>query len=122
MTEKELIRVWQQNRNQIILSQIAPTGLLGASPFIVTILLDQSLALKLSFVFILLASGILGAWAQFTAAEESEAVAIDLGKLKEKSEYAKQVMQRSPLLSIIKWGTTSIFTGVFVAILFALFG
>jgi hypothetical protein len=50
-----------QNRNQIILSQIAPTALLGASPFIVSLLLEQSLALKISFSLILLASGILGA-------------------------------------------------------------
>ena len=121
MTEKELIRLWFQNRNQIILSQIAPTALLGTSPFIVALLVDQSLPLKLSFVFILLASGILGAWAQFTTAEENEAIAIDLGEKKEKSELARQIMQRSPLLSVIKWGTTTIFTAVFVAIIFALF-
>lgn len=121
MSEKELIRIWLQNRNQIILSQIAPTALLGASPFIVSLLLEQSFALKISFALILLASGILGAWAQFSAAEENEAVAISLSELKKKSEIAKQLIQRAPMLSIIKWGTTTIFTGVFVAILIALF-
>jgi hypothetical protein len=121
MSEKELIRIWMQNRNQIILSQIAPTALLGASPFIVSLLLEQSLALKISFSLILLASGILGAWAQFSAAEENEAVAISLGELKRKSEVSRQLIQRAPMLSIIKWGTTTIFTGVFIAILIALF-
>lgn len=121
MSEKELIRIWLQNRNQIILSQIAPTALLGASPFIASLLLEQSFALKISFALILLASGILGAWAQFSAAEENEAVAISLSELKKKSEIAKQLIQRAPMLSIIKWGTTTIFTGVFVAILIALF-
>ena len=121
MSEKELIRIWMQNRNQIILSQIAPTALLGASPFIVSLLLEQSLALKISFSLILLASGILGAWAQFSAAEENEAVAISLSELKRKSEVARQLIQRAPMLSIIKWGTTTIFTGVFIAILIALF-
>jgi len=121
MSEKELIRIWMQNRNQIILSQIAPTALLGASPFIVSLLLEQSLALKISFSLILLASGILGAWAQFSAAEENEAVAISLGELKRKSEVARQLIQRAPMLSVIKWGTTTIFTGVFIAILMALF-
>ena len=121
MSEKELIRIWMQNRNQIILSQIAPTALLGASPFIVSLLLEQSLALKISFSLILLASGILGAWAQFSAAEENEAVAISLGELKRKSEVSRQLIQRALMLSIIKWGTTTIFTGVFIAILIALF-
>ena len=121
MSEKELIRIWMQNRNQIILSQIAPTALLGASPFIVSLLLEQSLALKISFSLILLASGILGAWAQFSAAEENEAVAISLSELKRKSEVSRQLIQRAPMLSVIKWGTTTIFTGVFIAILIALF-
>ncbi|MTA84126.1 MAG: hypothetical protein F2552_04440, partial [Actinobacteria bacterium] len=72
MKEQDLVKLWNQLRNQIIFSQLAPSFLL-----IVTIgLLNEGLAdsanvVKWAALGILLASGIFGFLAQYSDATEA---------------------------------------------------
>jgi hypothetical protein len=108
-------------RNQIIFSQLAPTFLL-----IVTIgLLNDGLAdnedsVKLATLGILLASGIFGFLAQYSAAAEARAVLSELKTLKAKSKVSNQLMRFSNWINVIRFITPSIFVVIYVLLCIAL--
>ena len=77
MTERELLDLWNKARLHLILAQLAPTfllivtvGLLGAG------LATAPLAVRLGALLILLASGILGALAEYSTATDAKACKI----------------------------------------------
>ncbi len=121
MNELDLIQLWNRLRNQIIFSQIAPTFLL-----IVTIgLLNDGLAdnedsVKLATLGILLASGIFGFLAQYSAAAEARAVLSELKTLKAKSKVSNQLMRFSNWINVIRFITPSIFVVIYVLLCIAL--
>ena len=121
MNELELIQLWNRLRNQIIFSQLAPTFLL-----IVTIgLLNDGLAEATDFVRwatlgILLASGIFGFLAQYSAATEARAVLSDLKTLKSKSKVSNQLLRFNKWLDVIRFVTPSIFVAIYVLLCIAL--
>ena len=121
MQELELIQLWHRLRNQIIISQLAPTFLL-----ITTIgLLNDSLAqadswVKYATLGILLASGILGYLAQYSAATEGRAVLTELRNLKTKNRVSAQMIKFSGWLDVIRYLTPSIFVGIYVFLCIAL--
>ena len=121
MNELELIQLWNRLRNQIIFSQLAPTFLL-----IVTIgLLNDGLAdnedsVKLATLGILLASGIFGFLAQYSAAAEARAVLSELKTLKAKSKVSHQLMGFSNWINVIRFITPSIFVVIYVLLCIAL--
>ena len=121
MNELELIQLWNRLRNQIIFSQLAPTFLL-----IVTIgLLNDGLAdnedsVKLATLGILLASGIFGFLAQYSAAAEARAVLSELKTLKAKSKVSNQLMRFSNWINVIRFITPSIFVVIYVLLCIAL--
>jgi hypothetical protein len=110
VNELDLIQLWNRLRNQIIFSQLAPTFLL-----IVTIgLLNDELAdnedsVKLATLGILLASGIFGFLAQYSAAAEARAVLSELKTLKTKSKVSTQLIQFTNWINVIRFITPSIF-------------
>jgi hypothetical protein len=121
MKELDLLKLWNQLRNQIIFSQLAPTFLL-----IVTIgLLNDGLAesaevVKWATLGILLASGVLGFLAQYSAATEARAVLSDLKRLKSKSKVSIQLVRFNGWLDVIRFVTPSIFVVIYVLLCIAL--
>jgi hypothetical protein len=121
MNELALIKLWNRLRNQIIFSQLAPTFLL-----IVTIwLLNDGLAaatnpVKWATLGILLASGIFGFLAQYSAASEALAVLGDLKTLKAKSKVSNQLIRFASWINVIRFVTPSIFVAIYVLLFIAL--
>ena len=121
MKELDLVKLWNRLRNQIIFSQLAPTFLL-----IVTIgLLNDGLAesaevVKWATLGILLASGVLGFLAQYSAATEARAVLSDLKRLKSKSKVSIQLVRFNGWLDVIRFVTPSIFVVIYVLLCIAL--
>jgi hypothetical protein len=121
MNELDLVQLWNRLRNQIIFSQLAPTFLL-----IVTIaLLNDGLAeaadsVKWATLGILLASGIFGFLAQYSAAAEAKAILSDLKTLKSKSKVSTQLIKFNSWLDVIRFVTPSIFVAIYVLLCIAL--
>ena len=121
MNELDLIQLWNRLRNQIIFSQLAPTFLL-----IVTIgLLNDGLAdnedsVKLATLGILLASGIFGFIAQYSAAAEARAVLSELKTLKTRSKVSTQLIRFTNWINVIRFVTPSIFVVIYVLLCIAL--
>lgn len=120
MNELELIRLWQKSRQQIIVAQLAPTFLLITTAGLIDQVRTAGDLAVWAVIGILLASGILGALAEFTAANEAQAIARDLGALKAKSAVSSTILKQSPWMHIVKYLTPAIFVGIFVALFFAL--
>ena len=121
MNELDLIQLWSKLRNQIIFSQLAPTFLL-----IVTIaLLNDGLAqtaepVRYATLGILLASGIFGYLAQYSAATEARAVLAEIRNLKTRSKISSQLLKFSNWLDIIRYVTPTIFVIIYVLLVIAL--
>lgn len=122
MNERDLIELWTKTRWHVIVSQLAPTGLLGFTVWLgILNLADTSLALRIAAAGILLASGILGALAQYSAATEGMAIARDLASLPVTTAAGRQVVSLAPLLNVVRFVTPAIFIVVFVALMIELF-
>ena len=122
MTEAELIQEFQKNRLHIILAQLAPTALLGFAAIATPTIAGYSNYLVGAFVMILLASGILGALAEYSAASQAQAVIDDLQALPGKSFLRSRVIAFRPWLEVVKFVTPAIFVVIFIAIVVELLG
>ena len=121
MTEQELIQEFQKNRMHIILAQLAPTGLLAFAVVATPTIAGTGNYLKLAFALILLASGILGALAEYSAAAQAQSVIDDLKALSGSSRLRSRVISFRPWLEVVKFVTPAIFVAIFVAILAGLY-
>ena len=121
MTEAELIREFQKNRLHIVLTQLAPTALLAFAAFATPTIAGYPIAVVHSFALILLASGILGALVEFSAAAQAQAVIDDLKTLPGTSALRNRVISFRPWLEVVKFVTPAIFTAIFVALMVALY-
>jgi hypothetical protein len=122
MNEKDLIELWLKTRNQLIISQLAPTFLLITTVGLVETVRASGLVVSLATAGILLASGILGALVQFSASAEGQAIAQDLHDLPGKSLLARKVSALGPWLNVAKFVTPTIFIGIFGFLMIAIFG
>lgn len=120
MNELELIRLWQKSRQQIIIAQLAPTFLLITTAGLVEQVRAAGLFTTWAVLGILLASGILGALAEFTAANEAQAIARDILTLKQRSAIAETILKQSIWMHVVKYLTPVIFVGIFIALFLAL--
>jgi hypothetical protein len=115
MTERELLELWNKNRQQIVVSQFAPTFLLIISAGLILAGLGAApLFVSLIVLFILLASGILGALVQYASATEAMAVAEDLKHVKAPSAVTKQAIKFAPWLNVVRFVTPAIFIIIFL--------
>jgi len=121
MTEAELIREFQKNRLHIVLAQLAPTALLAFAAFATPTIAGYPMAVVHSFALILLASGILGALVEFSAAAQAQAVIDDLKTLPGTSALRVRVISFRPWLEVVKFVTPALFTAIFVALMVALY-
>jgi hypothetical protein len=115
MTERELLGLWNKARLQLILAQLAPTfllivtvGLLGAG------LGTAPMTVRLAALLILLASGILGALAEYSTATDAKAIAADLAALPAASALTAAVLRQAPWLAVIRFVTPAIFVVIFM--------
>ena len=120
MNELELIRLWQKSRQQIIIAQLAPTFLLITTAGLINDIRATGQIAIWAVIGILLASGILGALAEFTAANEAQALAKDLSGLKVKSSLSSTIIKTSPWMNVVKYLTPAIFVGIFMLLFVAL--
>lgn len=120
MNEAELIRLWQKSRQHIILAQLAPTFLLITTASLVSQIRESGAMVVYATLGILLASGILGALAEYSAADEAQAVARDISALTKKSELSKSILRGAPWMNVVKFVTPVIFVGIFIALYLAL--
>lgn len=74
-----------------------------------------------AFALILLASGILGALAEYSAASQAQAVIDDLKTLPGQSALRNRVISFRPWLEVVKFVTPAIFVAIFVFILLGLY-
>lgn len=121
MNEQELIQNWQRNRLHIVLAQLAPTGLLAFAAIATPTIASSSEWVVHAFALILLASGILGALAEYSAASEAQAVIDDLKALPGDSAQRRRIIGFRPWLEVVKFVTPAIFIAIFAAILAALY-
>lgn len=121
MNELELVRLWQKSRQQFIIAQLAPTFLLITTVGLVPAVKAAGAFSVVATIGILLASGILGALAEFTAAHEAQAVAKDLKALPAKSQLGQTIIKTAPWMHVVKYVTPTVFVGIFVALLVALY-
>jgi len=121
MTEQELIQEFQKNRLHIILAQLAPTALLAFSVLTVESIAASGDYVKHAFAMILLASGILGALAEYSAASQAQAAIDDLQSLPGQSALRSRVIAFRPWLEVVKFVTPVIFIAIFAFLLVALY-
>ncbi|CAB4948812.1 unannotated protein [freshwater metagenome] len=120
MNEKELIDLWNKSRTQLVVAQFAPTFLLITTAGLVPAVRAAGGFTVWSVLGILLASGILGALVEFSAAHEAQAVARDIEARATKSSISRTISKTAPWLHVAKYLTPAIFVGIFVALAFAL--
>lgn len=112
----ESVTRWHHLRTTLVLSQIAPTGLLITTVALMQFgLADASLALRIATAGILLASGILGALVQFQVASEGESLGLE-------PESDSRLVRSTRWLWIVKFVTPTIFVVIYLALIIALFG
>lgn len=121
MSEAELIQEFQRNRLHVILAQLAPTGLLAFAAIATPTIAASNDFVVHAFALILLASGILGALAEYSAAAQAQAVIDDLKTLPGSSALRSRVISFRPWLEVVKFVTPAIFVAIFAAILVALY-
>lgn len=115
MTEHELLELWNKARFHIVVSQFAPTFLLIVTVGLITLgLASAPLFLTLATVGILLASGILGALAQYSSATQAQAIAEDLAAVKNPSAATRQAIAFSQWLNVVRFVTPTIFVLIFL--------
>jgi len=122
MTEYELHTLWAKARLHVILSQVAPIFLLIVTVALLeTGLRDTPLSVRLATAGILLASGVLGVVAQFSAGNEAIAIADDLRSLGAGDAITARVVAERRFADIVRFVGPVIFVVIFLALLWALF-
>ena len=122
MSEHELHTMWSAARWHLIVSQLAPTALLAVSVGMVMAGLGhQPTPIRLAAALVLLASGILGAIAQISAANEAQAIASDLADTTATSAVSARIVASARYLYIPKYVTPTIFVVIYIALLWAIF-
>lgn len=119
--DAEALAAWQRARWHVIVSQFAPTALLGFTVWLgLQGLGEAGLALRIAAAGILLASGILGALVQFTAASEAVAAARIL-RGSPVSPVAAQIARWGTWFEVVRWVTPGIFAVIFIALMVEIF-
>ena len=115
MTERELLELWNKNRQHIVLSQIGPIFLLIVTIALIMLgLVAAPPVVKWAALGILLASGILGALVQYSSATEAMAIAADLAELKDPSRVSRQAIASAKWLNVVRFVTPTIFILIFL--------
>ena len=124
MNEKDLIKLWNEKRSQIITAQIAPTLMLigvfvlaGFDKFA-----TASDGAKYLAVGVAAVTGILAIISQYAAVREGEALVEDLGKIASKSALGKKIAESRGLLSLSAIAIVGSGIAIFALVVWAVLG
>jgi hypothetical protein len=124
MNEKDLIKLWNQMRMQIIVAQLAPSLVLiwilvlaGMDKFATASDGTKYLAIGVAAV-----TGILAIISQYAAVREGEALVEDLVKAAGKSTLGKRISESRGLLSISASAITGFGIATFALVVWAVLG
>lgn len=122
MTEHELHGMWASARWHIIASQLAPTLLLAASVgFVMAGIGHMPTPIRLALALILLAGGILGFAAQFSAGSEMKAIAADLEALHVTSAVTARIIRNARWTNLVTSVGPTVFVLIYFWLLWAIF-
>jgi hypothetical protein len=124
MDEKDLIKLWNGMRSQIITAQFAPALVLTALVALASF--DKfdaaSDATKFLAVGVAAITGILSMMSQYAAVREGQAVLVDLKNVKSKSELGKQIAGSGDLLKISAGAIIGFGFAVFALVVWSILG
>lgn len=124
MDEKDLIKLWNSMRSQIIAAQIAPTLLL-ISVFVLAAFgkfETASDAVKYLTVGVAAATGILAIISQYATIREAESLIVDLKNVNKPSALAKKISESRELLTLASVAVVGLGVGVFALVAWAVIG
>lgn len=124
MDEKDLIKLWNSMRSQIITAQIAPTFLL-----ISVVVLSAfgkfeaaSDSVKYLTVGVAAATGILAIISQYATIREAESLIADLKKIGKSSELSKKISESRELLTLSSVAVLGLGVATFALVVWAVIG
>lgn len=122
MTEHDLHRMWATARWHLIAAQLAPTLLLAASVgFVMAGIGHMPTPIRLALALILLAGGILGFAAEYSAGSEAKAIAADLAALESPSAVTTQILKNARWTTLVTSVGPTIFVLIYLWLLWAIF-
>jgi len=124
MDEKDLIKLWNSMRSQIITAQMAPTLLL-ISVFVLAAFGKFETApdsVKYLTVGVAAATGILAIILRIATIREAESLIVDLKNVNKPSALAKKISESRELLTLASVAVVGLGVGVFALVAWAVIG
>lgn len=124
MDEKDLIKLWNSMRSQIIIAQIAPTFLL-ISVYVLAAFGKFEAAsdpVKYLTIGVAAATGILAIISQYATIREGGSLIVDLKRLTKPSETAKKISESGQLLTLSAAAVVGLGAGTFALVVWAVTG
>lgn len=124
MDEKDLIKLWNTMRSQVIAAQIAPTLLLIGVFTLAAFGKFEAASDQVKYLVIgvAAATGILAIISQYATIREAGSLIVDLKKLNKTSELAKKISESGQLLTLSAVAVVGLGVAVFAAVTWAVFG
>ena len=124
MDEKNLLKLWNEKRMQIIIAQIAPALVLTAI-FVLAAqgaLATASDAAGYLVIAVAAVTGFLAIVSQYAAIREAEALLLDMGKLKDASALTKKIAGSRDFLSLTAIAVIGLGLSIFALVVWAVMG
>jgi aldehyde:ferredoxin oxidoreductase len=124
MDEKNLLKLWNEKRMQIIIAQIAPALVLTA----IFVLAAQGTLATASdeagylVIGVAAVTGFLAIVSQYAAIREAEALLLDMGKLKDPSALTKKIAGSRDFLSLTAIAVIGLGLSIFALVVWAVMG
>ncbi len=124
MDEKDLIKLWNTMRSQVIAAQIAPTLLLIGVFTLAAFGKFEAASDQVKYLVIgvAAATGILAIISQYATIREAGSLIVDLKKLNKTSELAKKISESGQLLTLSAVAVVGLGVAVFAVVTWAVFG
>lgn len=124
MDEKDLIKLWNSMRSQIIIAQIAPTFLL-ISVYVLAAFGKFEAAsdpVKYLTIGVATATGILAIISQYATIREGESLVVDLKNVNKPSALAKKISESRDLLTMASVAVLGLGVATFALVVWAVIG
>jgi len=124
MDEKDLLKLWNTKRTQVINAQIAPTLML-IGVFVVAAygkFETASDGAKYLTIGVAAATGILAIISQYATIREAEVLLIDLKRVEKPSQLSAKIAESRGLLSLSAIAMVGLGIGVFALVVWAVLG
>jgi len=124
MDEKNLLKLWNEKRMQIIIAQIAPALVLTAIFVLATqgTLATASEEAGYLVIGVAAVTGFLAIVSQYAAIREAEALLLDMGKLKDASALTKKIAGSRDFLSLTAIAVIGLGLSIFALVVWAVMG